>query len=69
MTRDELIQYLADLAQTRSRVHGAVWWNGELIPIEEAMARAAELQEGDEVQVVHGEIIVNAHLSGAQAGQ
>ena len=62
LTKQELIDYLAEAARHRTRTRGAVWWNGELVPVEEALARAAELQEGTRVQIVQGEIVVSDAL-------
>ncbi|MBI4493744.1 MAG: hypothetical protein HY690_13210 [Chloroflexi bacterium] len=66
MTQQELIDYLSEYARHRTRARSAVWWNGELIPVEEALARAAELEEGTEVDVVQGEVIVGAQLERAR---
>jgi hypothetical protein len=62
MTKDQLIDHLAELARGRTRSRSAVWWNGELIPVEEAISRASDLEEGDDIHVLHGEIIINAQL-------
>lgn len=68
MTREQLIDYLAEYARHRTRTRSAVWWNGELVPVEEALARSAELEEGDEIEMVQGEVIVNAHRQGVGEG-
>lgn len=59
LNRDELIEILSEQARQRGRSRRAVWWNGELVGVEQAIARAAELDDGDTALLSHGEIMVN----------
>ena len=42
----------------------SVWWNGELIPMGEALGRANELLPSERALCSHDEVILPRHLAG-----
>jgi hypothetical protein len=61
MDRDQLIQRL----RARVRRGGPaeqVWWNGELVHVSEALVRAAELKEDEQIRARGDDVIIPAQL-------
>jgi hypothetical protein len=58
MDRAQLLSYLRD----RVGRWRFVWWNGEMVPIGEAILRAQELPEGCEILVQGDDIVVPKQL-------
>ena len=64
MNRDQLIQRL----RARVRRGGPaelVWWNGELVHVAEALARASELPDGERIQARGDDVIIPRQLDAA----
>ena len=60
MDREQLIQRL------RARVrHGGpaeqVWWNGELVHVSEAIVRAAELNDNEQIRARGDDVVIPAN--------
>lgn len=58
MSREQLIDYLRD----RVGRWRFIWWNGEMIPLGEAIARAVALPDGCEIVVNSDEVVVPRDL-------
>ena len=64
LRRDQLISFL----ETKIRRWDSVWWNGELIPIPEALGRASELLPSDLALCSRDEVLLPRHLGGEETG-
>jgi hypothetical protein len=61
MDRDQLIQRL----RARVRRGGPaeqVWWNGELLHVSEAIARAAELADSETIRARGDDVVIPSRL-------
>ena len=61
MDREQLIQRL----RARVRRGGPaeqVWWNGELVHVSEAIARAAELSETEQIRARGDDVVIPRQL-------
>ena len=61
MDRDQLIQRL----RARVRRGGPaeqVWWNGELVHVSEAILRAAELNENEQIRARGDDVVIPRQL-------
>ncbi len=61
MNRDQLIQRLRARAR-RGGPAEQVWWNGELVHVSEALARASELVDGEHIQARGDDVVIPRHL-------
>ena len=64
MDRDQLIQRL----RARVRRGGPaeqVWWNGELVHVGEAILRAAELNENEQIRARGDDVVIPRQLRDA----
>lgn len=66
LTREQLIAQLQQHV-ARRRVLGSIWWDGELLPVGEALGRAYALPTGAPI-FAHGDEIVTLGLSPRRAG-
>lgn len=57
MNRDQLMQRLRARVQ-RGGPAELVWWNGELVHVSEALARASELIEDEHIQARGDDVVV-----------
>jgi hypothetical protein len=64
LRRDQLISFL----EAKVRRWDSVWWNGELIPIPEALGRASELLPSDLALCSRDEVLLSRHLGGGKTG-
>jgi hypothetical protein len=61
MDRDQLVQRLRARAR-RGGPAQQVWWNGELLHVSEALARAAELTEDEIIRARGDDVIIPGRL-------
>lgn len=61
MNREQLIQRLRARAR-RGGPAEQVWWNGELVHVSEALARAADLAEYEQIQARGDDVVILRHL-------
>ncbi len=61
MNRDQLLQRLRGRV-LRGGLAELVWWNGELVHVGEAIARAAELPEGELIRARGDDIVIPRQL-------
>ncbi len=61
MNREQLIQRLRARAR-RGGPAEQVWWNGELVHVAEAMARASELPDSEPIQARGDDVVIPRHL-------
>ena len=57
MTREQLIQRLRARARRGGRAE-QVWWNGELLHVGEALLRASELPEDEQIQARGDDVLI-----------
>lgn len=61
MNREQLIRRLRARAQ-RGGPAEQVWWNGELLHVSQALARAADLPEGEHIQARGDDVVILRQL-------
>ena len=59
-SKEELLAFLS----SKVGRWDSVWWNGELIPMGEALGRADELLPSERALCSHGEVILPRQLAG-----
>jgi hypothetical protein len=64
LSRDDLIAFL----YSKVGRWDTVWWNGELVNIGEALARADELMPSERALCSRDEVILPGHLAHATSG-
>jgi hypothetical protein len=62
LRRDQLISFL----EAKVRRWDSVWWNGELIPIPEALGRASDLLPSDLALCSRDEVLLSRYLHGEE---
>jgi hypothetical protein len=64
LRRDQLISFL----EAKIRRWDSVWWNGELIPVSEALGRASELLPSDSALCSRDEVLLSRQLGADETG-
>lgn len=66
MNREQLLHRLRARAR-RGGPAEQVWWNGELVHVSEAMARAVDLPENEQIQARGDDVVVLRQLERQEA--